>query len=351
MRHDAAILRKRPAKRPTLADVAQSAGVSRSAAARVLLGTGGDHVRVAAETRERIESAAKRLRYSPNRSAQLLRGVSSRTIGVILDTLNLPVMSERVFALEAEASRRGWRLLIGHAHGQAERIAEYVEDFTGRASDVIIALFDLTPSRDARARQCFGTWKNVIFHGRPAWPGGYSVRVDTEHAVAQSVDHLVRNGRKRLALALWNRAGDEFMTFREHAFNERLATYGLKGAVWDLHEQGEPAPPRLTQDTDFLVGRRRADAILASNDIVATRFILQLQRKGLRIPDDVAVIGYDNLDIGRAVSPALTTVDQCHREYASQALDLVEALAAGRPIPAGQRQKVVQPQLIFREST
>ncbi len=85
-------------KRATLTDVAREAGVSRTAAARVLLGTGGDHVRVGEEARERIEAAAGRLDYLPNRLAQQLRGASSRTIGVILDTVNAPVMSERLLA-------------------------------------------------------------------------------------------------------------------------------------------------------------------------------------------------------------------------------------------------------------
>lgn len=338
-------------KRPTLADVAKAASVSRSAAARVLLGTGGDHVRVAPATRQRIEAAAQHLRYAPNRSAQQLRGISSKTIGVVLNTQNLPVMSQRLFALEAEASRRGWRLLIGHTRDQPESLRDYVADFTGRASEAIFCLFDLAPGRDELARQCFGDLKNVVFHARPAWAGGYCVRVDTEFGIGECVDHLVKSGRKSPALCLWNSARDELMVLREKAFRQRIQHHGLRGFVWDAPVQSpDPSPAVLDQGIDFLVHQCQADAILASNDIVATRFILQLQKQGLRVPEDVAIIGYDNLDIASVVSPTLTTVDQCHETYAQSALGLLEDIAFQRAIPRDQCIRTVRPRLILRES-
>jgi len=100
-----------------------------------------------------------------------------------------------------------------------------------------------------------------------------------------------------------------------------------------------------------MVRECRADAILASNDIWATRFMLQMQKDGLRVPEDVAVIGYDNLDIASVVSPALTTIDQCHDEYATTVLDLLLDVAAGRRIAADRRIRTIQPRLIIREST
>lgn len=135
-------------KRATLADVAGRAGVSRSAAARALLGTGGEHVRVSASTRARIAKAARELDYQPNCFAQQLRGKASRTMGVILDTGNTPVMSQRLFALESEARRRGYRLLVGQTHGDLDALREYAADFSGRSVEAILYLFDLAPGCD-----------------------------------------------------------------------------------------------------------------------------------------------------------------------------------------------------------
>ena len=339
-------------KRPTLSDIAAAAAVSRSAAARVLLGTGGEHVRVSAVTRARIEAAAGRLRYAPNRQAQQLRGVSSKTIGVILDSLNLPVMSQRLFALEGVASQRGYRLVVGRTHGQTETLEEYVADFTGRGVEAVLCLFDLAPGRDERAKACFGKFRKVVFHGRPAWPGGYSVRVDTEAAINDCVDHLIARGKKTLALALGNFASDELMERRRSAFIRRLARHDRKGFVWDAAAgDGNPSPDILDRGIASMVRECRADAILASNDIWATRFLLQMQKDGLRVPQDVSVIGYDNLDIASVVSPALTTIDQCHDEYAATVLDLLLDVAAGRRLVTGRRIRTIKPRLLVREST
>ena len=339
-------------KRSTLSDIAAAAAVSRSAAARVLLGTGGEHVRVSAVTRARIEAAARRLRYAPNRQAQQLRGVSSKTIGVILDSLNLPVMSQRLFALEGVACQRGYRLVVGRTHGQTEMLQEYVADFTGRGVEAVLCLFDLAPGRDERAKACFGKFRKVVFHGRPAWPGGYSVRVDTGAAINDCVDHFIACGKKTLALALGNFASDELMELRRSAFAKRLAKHGRKGFVWDAASADyNPSPDILDRGIAYMVRECRADAILASNDIWATRFMLQMQKDGLHVPEDVAVIGYDNLDIASVVSPALTTIDQRHDEYAATVLDLLLDVAAGRRIPAGQRIRTIQPRLLIREST
>lgn len=339
-------------KRPTLSDVAQAAGVSRSAVAKVLLGTGGANVRVASSTRVRIEAAAQRLQYAPNRAAQQLRRGASKTIGVILDSLNVPVMSQRLFALEAAASREGYRLLIGQTHGQVDTLQEYVADFTGRGTEAILCLFDLSPGRDERVKQSFGRFRKVVFHGRAAWKGGYCIRVDTQSAIKACVDHLAAQGKRAPALSLWNSATDELMETRRVAFGNQAASHGMKHWVWDAAaEVNVPTAEVLHRGIDFMVGQCQADAILASNDIWATRYILQLQKNGLRVPQDVAVVGYDNLDIAEVVSPSLTTIDQSHGDYATQALELLLEVAKGRRIPMGKRTRTVDCRLIIRESS
>lgn len=346
-----------PAKmeeRTTLSDIAREAGVSRSATARVLLGTGGEHVRVSEATRDRILKAARALRYSPNRSAQQLRGRSSRTIGVILDTINTPVMSERFFALEREASHKGYRFFVGHTHGQLDALQEYVTDFEARAVEAIFCLFDLTPDRDTRAKSCFRNFKKVAFHGRPAWAGGYCIRVDTRAAVRTCVDHLVARGRKRVALAISNSANDELMTLRKEVFEESIAAQKpkVKGFVWDADFQGiTPSSDVLDHGVDFMRRQCQADAIISSSDVWATRFILQLQKAGLNVPKDVAVIGYDNLDIAKVISPALTTIDQRHETYAKSAMELLMSVAGEQVVPPSKRIITISPELIIRESS
>jgi len=339
-------------KKVTLIDIALAAGVSRSAVARVILGTGGKAVRVSEETGEKIQQVARRLGYSPNRQAQQLRGKASRTFGVLLDTGNLPVMSERLFAIEAEACRRGYRMLIGRCHSDEAGLREYVDDFSGRGVEAIFCLFDLMPGRDERAVDCFKRFRKVIFHGRPAWPGGYAIRVDTERAIGDAVDHLVSRGKRRLGIALWNAGRDELMAVRREAFSASVASHRLEETVWDASAQGqEPSPELLDLGIEYLVAQKRCDAVLASNDVWGTRFIQRLRERGARVPEDVAVVGYDNLEISRVISPPLTTVDQSHDSYAKAAVDMLIAVAGGQRISVAARVVSIAPELVLRASS
>jgi DNA-binding LacI/PurR family transcriptional regulator len=300
----------------------------------VLLGTGGEHVRVSAQTQARIRVAAAQLGYAPNRLAQQLRGASSRTLGVIVGSENARVMGERVFALEQAAAVRGYRLLVGRvpaAESGDDPLAGYVADFAGRGVEAVLFLFDLAPGRDVRVKAAFGCFRRVVFHGRAAWRGGLSVKTDTAAAIRAAVDHVVVRGKKRPALALWNAARDELMEVRRTAFAEALAAHGLPAAavrVWDAaSESVTPDPATLDRGVVALVGKGRADAILASNDIWAVRFIQTLKAKGLRVPEDVAVIGHDDLDIGSVIEPPLTTINPNHEAYAEAALALLLRVA------------------------
>lgn len=340
----------------TLQDVAAEAGVSRAAAGRVLLGTGGERIRVGEEAAERITAAAKRLNYTPNRSAQQLRGIAGRTIGVIVCSNNTPVMAERVFTLEAEAAARGYRLLVGRCQPQGEDLASYVEDFSGRSVEAIFCLFDLAPGRDALLRKGLRSFGRVLFHGRPAWQGGYCVRTDTAGAIATALAHLAASGKRRPALALWNRGQDELMEVRNNAFIEGCAALKLGRAaqrrVWDAaSETVTPARELLDAGIEAMVRHNRADAILASNDIWAVRIIQKLKEYGLRVPEDVSVIGHDNLDIGTVIEPQLTTIDPDHAAYAQAAMALLLRIAAGEPVPKAQRTVTVPSRLLVRGST
>ncbi|HEX4085370.1 MAG TPA: LacI family DNA-binding transcriptional regulator [Chthoniobacteraceae bacterium] len=343
------------AKRSTLRDVAALAAVSRSAVARVLLGTGGDHVRIAPATRDRIEKAALRLNYSPNRSAQQLRGVSSRMLGLIIETENLPVMSARLFSLEHEAARQGYRLLIGRTHGETAQLNDYLADFTGRGAEAIFCLFDLKPGRDERVKKIFAGFKSVVFHGRPAWERGYCVKTDTAAAIRASVDHLVARGKRRIGLALWNVPRDELMRTRKESFIAAVAAHKIRSPeklVWDAASVSvEPSAEILDHGMETMVKRHGADAIIASNDIWAARFIIRLKEMGMRIPEDIAVVGYDNLDIGAVLTPSLTTIDQCHEAYAAAAIGLLVRLARGGRIALRERTVAIPPRLVVRNSS
>jgi DNA-binding LacI/PurR family transcriptional regulator len=340
--------------RVTLADVAAEAGVSRTAVAKVLLGTGGDHVRVAEDTAAKVKVAATRLNYHPNRAAQQLRGAQSRILGVLMHTMNAPVMQNRLAALENVAAAHGYRLLVAQTRHDTAALPEFVSDLQGYGIDGLLCLFDLTTGARKDIKPVFRGLKNVIFHGSPLFDGAYCVRVDTVQAVRKIMAHLLETGRKRIGMELWN-LDDKLMQLREEGYRAALAEAGRAvddDLIW-IAQSDHPNPSEnvVNQAIDFFIDQQKVDAIVASNDLWAVRFVQKLKARGLRVPEDVAVVGYDNLELATVIDPPLTTIDQRHKEYAETAIQLMIDLIADKSIPKSDRTRVIEPDLVVRGSS
>jgi DNA-binding LacI/PurR family transcriptional regulator len=338
--------------RITLNDVAQTAGVSRTAAAKVLLGTGGDHVRIGDDAKKRVREAARKLNYHPNRAAQLLAGAKTHIFGVLMDTVNTSIMNDRLAAIEKEASRQGYRLLIGQIHGNTETLNDYLLDFDSRGAEAIFCLLNLTHSREKQLQKILGERRNIVMHGKAFSKGQFCVRVDTAYAITKMVKHMVQCGYQRIGMQLEN-MDDEFMVLRKDAYIDAMQSLGCTvdtNLIWTATDKA-PMPSQQTLDAccAHLLDRHKADAVIAANDLWAVRLIQHLKNKGYSIPGDVAISGYDNLDIATIIDPPLTTIDQQHTPYAKAALKLLIALDTGRQ--PEQRTVTIKPKLIVRAST
>jgi len=337
-------------KKATLADVARAAGVSRTTAAKVLLGTGGDHVRISQNTYRLVSEAAATLQYRPNRAAQRLAGGSTSTFGILMDTVNAPVMNDRLCAIENEASSRGYRLLIGQLQGRTSVLGDYLADFDSRGVDAIFCLFDLTIERNTRLLPLTGSRRDIVYHGMPLHKDGFCVRVDTAQAIAMLVDHLIETGRRRIGIELSN-LNDRLIMLRREAYCSALNARGLhvdEACIWSNATGAQPASATQVNDAiTALVDGGNVDAIIATNDLWAVRLIQALKRRRIEVPQSVAVTGYDNLELSTVIEPALTTIDQDHPAYAKAALDLLMA-AAGH---GSGDTLTIQPRLIARDST
>ena len=337
-------------KKATLADVAQAAGVSRTTAAKVLLGTGGDHVRISQNTFRLVSEAAATLQYRPNRAAQRLAGGSTSTFGILMDTVNAPVMNDRLSAIEHEASSRGYRLLIGQLQGRTSVLGDYLADFDSRGVDAIFCLFDLTLERNTRLLPLTGSRRDIVYHGMPLREDGFCVRVDTAQAIGMLVDHLVETGHRRIGIELSN-LNDRLIMLRRDAYCNALTARGRpvdETCIWSSAAGTQPASAaQVDEAITALVDGGNADAIIATNDLWAVRLIQALKRRRIKVPRSVAVTGYDNLELSTVIEPALTTIDQDHPAYAKAALDLLIA-AAGH---GSGDTLTIRPRLIVREST
>lgn len=336
-----------------LLDIANKAGVSRAAVGHILNNSGADCVRVSEATREKVLKIAAELDYRPNRAAQRLRGMPTKIIGVILDTVNMAVFSARLAAIEEESRKRGYRLMVGQVHHDTDEIKTYLDDFTDHGMDAILCMFDVMHDIRPKLKKVFRGRENIILHSSPILKTQPCVRVETSSAIEQLVDHLVERGRKRIAIQLWS-PSDHLMSIRCNAWQENVKRNKLPSTnslVWTNPEATQkPSREAIDDCIQKLVIKNKADAIIASNDEWAVRIMQGLQRHGYSVPEDLAVTGYDNLDIADVIEPGLTTIDQCHADYAKEALNLVEESLAGT-LTSSQRLRVIRPRLIVREST
>ena len=211
-----------------LIDVAQYAGVSRSAVASVLLGSAGKGVRVSEETSCRIREAARKLDYRPNAVAQTLAGKRSYIIGAIIDRY-APIPSyTKLSEMENQAAKLGYRFMVGQTHGEYELYKKYASDFVSHGVDGIICLSHNYPDTGSAIFQFLSKFKNIVFVEKPMEIDNNTcfVEVDIADGVRQSIEHLYHRGKKRIGIL----SMDDLYAATQSTFNayhQTLNKYGL----------------------------------------------------------------------------------------------------------------------------
>ncbi len=340
-----------------MSDVAKEVGVTVTAVSAVLRGSGNGtgNVRVSPDTARRIRRIASRLGYRPNMAARLLKGQRNNVLGVLIGAESTPANYERLSALEQEAFRRGLRLMIGQFRGDSERTAQYIEDFLGRGIEGVMCFENPTPSYDEHVLRSLRRFRGVVFQTRRLFPGALCVDVDRAAGVRAAVAHLLARGRRRIGLLLNDRPeNDPLMADRLAGYEEGLVQAGREyegRQVW-MGPGVYPPPPELAAEAvGALAEQAGVDAIVCCNDVWAIHLIKAMRRLGKSVPEDLAVIGFDNINAAELFDPGLTTIDQNNAAFAAAAMDLLVAACEGVAIPVSRRTRIVPPRLIVREST
>lgn len=343
--------------RTRIVDVARAAGVSAGTVSRVLSGPDDSTIRVAEDTAARVRRVAEDLGYRPSVVARQLRGKSSRLVAVFIDPNGTPNNSRAVQAMETLAHERGYRLLLAHPMADEARVTEYVDDFLARNVDGLVCVHHAYPEAPHIVPKHAARMKRVVYISLPTVPDVPYVTSDTGAAFRLMTEHVIGRGRTRPALVL-PRMGWPGSELKERAFREALQQHGLEqraSSVWAAGRDGEPEGQMLRPATvpalvDRLVVDGGADALLFSNDLWAAAVMQELKRRGLRIPDDVAVASNNNLELARFLDPPLTCIDPRLEVVATQALARVlDAAEAGQPV--APEAVYVAPELVVREST
>ncbi|ALB61803.1 Transcriptional repressor of the lac operon [Cronobacter condimenti 1330] len=287
----------------TLDDVAQKAGVSHQTVSRVLNKPG----LVSPATRQRVLEAMEALQFVPNRSAQLLAGKATRTLGFITVSLALHAPSQIAAAIKSHAARAGYSVVIATLEtGTLEELQRSLNEMRAQKVDGVIINLPLTA--DAAARLVDDNNDLLCqFLDVPADSDVFHVSFDPRDGSRQSVEYLLHAGHEHFALL----AGPEHSvasTMRLACWQDVLNEHG-RHACAVLH--GNWSSKDAWQQTLSLFRTRRdITALLVANDQMAFGAMSALDELGLRVPQDVSVVGYDDTPDSAYFIPALTTVEQ-----------------------------------------
>lgn len=331
----------------TLHDVARAAGVSIKTVSNVI--NGYPHIRP--ETRERVEVAIASLRYQPNRAARSLRSGRSDMIGLIVPDLRNPYFAELADDVMRAARERGFSVLIEQFDLDRDSELAALRDAHLRGLDGILHSVLTLEQGDAALLERVPV-PMVLLGERIFDSSRDHVTMRNTDGAQAATTHLLESGRRRI-LALGTHPGEEVGSpgLRLRGYRDALAKAGLPlddslvvpVDLWHRVDGAEAMRAVLDAGVDF-------DGVVAFNDSLALGALRVLLERGIRVPDEVAVIGFDDLDESRYSLPALSTIDPGRSEIARTAVELLVARIVGAD--AGPPREVFTDfSLLEREST
>jgi DNA-binding LacI/PurR family transcriptional regulator len=328
------------ARHPTIVDVARRAGVSKSLVSLVMRGAPN----VSEEKREAVTRAAREIGYRPNAVARSLVRRRSFVIGVMVSDLHNPYFTEVIDGIEAAARTFGYHALFNTGGRTADGEAEAIDMLLQLRTDgVVMAGPVLAPRRIAAV----ATTVPVVVVARHSRSSSHdSITNDDGMGARMAVDHLVSLGHRRIAHVDGGTGAGAAQ--RRAGFHEAMDHHGLSASA-------RIVPGSFTEEggrngvTELLRSRAGVTAIFVGNDLAAVGALDALDQHGLRVPEDVSLVGYDNIALAGLGHIDLTTIDQPRREMGVTAVRLLlERRDEDRRRP---RHLVVPPSLVVRGST
>lgn len=296
----------------TIADVAAAAGVSVATVSRTLAG----NYPVAAATRDRVTQAVASLNYVANANARALAGATTRTVGIIISDVAEPFFAYIARGVERQASASGRLCLIMATHGEKNRELELVDLLRERRTDAVILVGGSSDDpafrkqMAARARALAAEGSVLVLCGRPSLGEKVptkSVAYDNEGGAFAMADYLISQGHRRI-LYLGGPRNFSTTSARLSGFNRALAARGIMEDLSLIHEGAFSRSFGYSKMTELLATDLSYTAVFAANDVVAAGAFQALTEAGIRVPEDISLVGYDDIPLASELRPRLTTV-------------------------------------------
>ncbi|SYX84337.1 LacI family DNA-binding transcriptional regulator [Paenibacillus alvei] len=316
----------------TIRDVAKHAGVSAATVSRVINDTGYVHD----DTRRKIESAIKELHYTPNEVARSLYKRKSRLIGFLLPDITNPFFPELARGVEDKMQENDFRIIFGNSDEDIMKEKEYIQTFV---QNNVVGVIVSTNHPDAdiyRKLKIPVVFLDRTVDNRP------SVFADGHEGGKIAAREMIARGSKRITVmqgpASIRPAQDRYQGAIDVLNSHRMDYNVIRTTSFSFTEAGKWAKELFERYPD-------TDGIIASNDIVATAVLHEALRLGKNVPDDVQIIGFDDIPLSSLLTPALTTIRQPAYDMGRASADLLIQLLENENVD----QKIIQMPVTFTE--
>lgn len=334
----------------TIFDVAREAHVSKSTVSRVV----NKDPAVKAETRRAVEEAIRKLNYAPSYFAQGIRTGQTKTIAMLVPEYTNMFYGEMFNGVEDVAVRHGYMVLVCNT-GNASSEKEYIEQLLQRNIDGIVFNTYNTESALIGYLENLSVEMPIVFMDEAIGKrlNVCAVYTDGYSCTRKAVDYLVRRGCREIGY-IRNVNSIRATESRFEGYRQGLRDHGLQFAPEFVYQCPVDAEPDyikagIRAGEYFSRLERKPDAIMAAIDLLAIGCVTQLCNCGIRVPEDISVIGYDNIALGEVSRPAITTISQPTREMGRVAARMVIEQLQNHRIEA--KKQVFEGSLIVRQTT
>lgn len=314
---------------PTLDDVAKKAGVSTATVSRCL----NSPERVVKSTRTRVMKAVESLGYTPNFGARVMAAKRTFTIGAIIPTMENSIFARGLQAFQEALHTRGYTLLVSSTAYRPEVEEEQIRALVARGADGLLLIgHDRDPALyrylERQAVPAFVAWAYAPQSSQPA------IGFDNRAAMRALAEVVLAQGHKRIGVISALVKGNDRASERLGGITDAIAAHGLPPESLRAIETPYGIETGAEAMTQLMQHPQPPTVVMCGNDVLAAGALRAAKAMGLDVPADVSVTGFDDIELARIVTPALTTVHVPHREMGGKAATALIALVeGGQPSP------------------
>ena len=329
-------------QRRTLAEVAERVGVSARTVSRVVNEEGG----FSADTRERVLAAIREVGYRPNLTARALVTNSTDIVGLIVTFVTDPYLPDLADAITTRLAERGRTMMLASHHDNDSEQGKVLDAMISQGVDGIIAIAaggEVEPLYEAADLGI----PVVVLDAPVQHPRVAVVSNDVAAGGTQAALHLLERGHRRIGMVTRDRGASRTPSRRQSAFVSELDAHGVETILVSRERPGLEAGKAAGRE--LLTEYPETTAVFGYNDLTAAGVMLAASRLGRAVPDDLAVIGFDDIDVAEILTPSLTTIRLDRDRLGRRAADVLSMMIthpSHTPEPS-----VIPTELVARRST